>query len=362
MLIPLLLLSSLTAAQHTANPDLKSEGAFGFPQARATVLCDTPDLRLSVFNDGEHLFVQAVLWNDGDDAAGETRDGRAIGDRSSLIVDVDADRQVTAKLDRTYHLNPWPSRAGLQGSSQGRGSIAYLSHGDAKVRVDTYLIPASELGRKPGDPVRIAFLANSTVPEFTANSVGFESDKTYHAHHLPWESFHDVTLAPGPASIDAQLVPEGRDTIVREAKAKPPALGEVPPAFAAESWINWKGDQPPTPEFLRGKVVVVEFWATWCGPCIAGIPHLNEIHEKHAKDGLVLLSLTDQSRAHVEEFVKQKDMRYTVGVKSQTADAYGVSGIPAAFVIGRDGKLLWSGHPAREEFERAIVEALKQTF
>src|SRR5207244_3018412 len=64
--------------------ELGNNGAFGFPQARAGVLCDTPQLRFSVCNDGEFFFAQAVLWGDGDDSVGKTGDGRAIGDWSKL--------------------------------------------------------------------------------------------------------------------------------------------------------------------------------------------------------------------------------------------------------------------------------------
>jgi hypothetical protein len=82
---------------------------------------------------------------------------------------------------------------------------------------------------------------------------------------------------------------------------------------------------------------------------VAGIPHLNELHEKYGpadRGGLVILSLTDQDPTPVEKFVKEKPIKYAVGAGSETIDAYGVTGIPHAFVIGRDGNLVWEGHPA----------------
>ena len=59
------------------------------------MLCDTDALRVSAVNDGEHLYVQAVMWTDNDDAVGETQDGREIGDNSTLRVDMDADGKAT---------------------------------------------------------------------------------------------------------------------------------------------------------------------------------------------------------------------------------------------------------------------------
>ena len=110
---------------------------------------------------------------------------------------------------------------------------------------------------------------------------------------------------------------------------------------------------------LHGKVVVVEFWATWCGPCTAGIPHLNELHEKYNKDGLVILSLTDQCAKAIEKFAKDRGMQYAVGAGSETGKDYGVAGIPHALVIGRDGKLRWQGNPNDDGFEKQIADAIK---
>jgi thiol-disulfide isomerase/thioredoxin len=351
-------------------------GAFGFPQQDGKVLCETPDLKLGAWNDAEHLYVQAVLTGDGDETLGLTADGRKIGDNSNLIVDVDGDGATTANVDRSYTLNPWPSlpglrystllgggrSTGLQGDSKGRGAISYVAvEGGKKVRVDSYLIPLAEIARKPGDKVRVAFYGHSTVPELTVNSVGYAATKRYYSHSLPWKDFHDFALVDRPASLDIQRVPEGRTTIEIAVKSKleMPKVGSEPPEVTSMAWLNWNGAEPPSLKSLRGEVVAVEFWATWCSPCVAGIPHLNEIHDKHANEGLIILAVTDQAkRDYIEQFMKTKPMRYTVGVGSEASDAYGVQGIPHAFVIGRDGKLVWHGHTADEAFGKTIVEEL----
>src|SRR5687767_955122 len=78
-----------------AAENLERDGAFGFPQKAAKVLCDRADLKFSVWNNDEYLFAQAVLWNDGDDSLGKTEDNREIGDNSSLLLDLDADGKPT---------------------------------------------------------------------------------------------------------------------------------------------------------------------------------------------------------------------------------------------------------------------------
>lgn len=368
--------------------DLRSDGAFGFPQKSARVLCDTEELRLSAVCDGVHLFVQAILWKDGDSTDGLTDDGRKIGDNSTLIIDADADGKPTRDIDRNYTLNPWPALAGLhysvvmgagmstglQADSKGRGSIQYVDEGRKKIRVDNYHIPIGELKSEQGKDIRLAFWASSAAPEFRVNSVGYgpkDPAAKYWPHHLPAEKHHTFALAKMiDGELDGQTVPEGRGTIAVKAKQKPPAVGTMvgteggPPEISAAAWKNWKSadGKPPTLAGLRGKVVAVEFWATWCGPCVAGIPHLNELHTRHKDEGLVILSLTDQAAAAVEKFVEARGdgMSYPIGMGSETGDAYGVSGIPQAFVIDRTGKLVWEGHPADKGFDAAIAKALKE--
>jgi thiol-disulfide isomerase/thioredoxin len=306
---------------------------------------------------------------------GEAADGRPLGDWSSLTIDADGDGKATRDVDRIYSLNPWPQRPGLHYSvvfddrgtsgltadSKGRGAVSYVGTGEGKrVRVDSYLVPLAELQTSPGKPLRFAFWGSSPTPKLVVNSVGFASDKPYYTHNLPRDRWHQFTLADRLAVIDVQAVPEGRGTITiegDEARAMP-EVGAAPPEVIAGAWLNWAGKEAPSLAGLKGKVVVVEFWATWCGPCVAGIPHLNEIHEKYAGRGLVLLSLTDQGKAHIEEFMQKRPMKYTLGVRSNAAQEYGVKAIPYAFVIGRDGKVSWHGYSNEDEFEAQIKAAL----
>jgi thiol-disulfide isomerase/thioredoxin len=115
-----------------------------------------------------------------------------------------------------------------------------------------------------------------------------------------------------------------------------------PKEINAKGWINSEG---VTLQKLKGKVVIVEFWATWCPPCRASIPHLVELRDKLDKSKVEIIGLTDEPKSKIETFVKDMKMNYTVGYGSTSGQAYGVTGIPHAFVIGPDGKIAWDGHP-----------------
>lgn len=139
-----------------------------------------------------------------------------------------------------------------------------------------------------------------------------------------------------------------------------PAVGAQAPEFGGTKFFNVPSAQstPVTLASLRGRVVVLDFWATWCGPCVASIPHLIELHDKYAEQGLVIVGHTDGSSMNVEEFIKAKKIPYLISVGPDIGDAYGVSGIPHVFVIDPDGKVAWHGHPASMQ-ESVITAALK---
>ena len=132
-------------------------------------------------------------------------------------------------------------------------------------------------------------------------------------------------------------------------------VGKPAPELSVKKWFNGSGT---TLAQAKGKIVVVEFWATWCPPCKAAIPHLKELNQKFKKKGVVFLSLTDEDAVAVEPFMKAQGMDYTVGTGSKTAAAYGVAGIPHAVVIGKDGKVKWEGHPM-SGLDKALAEATK---
>lgn len=117
------------------------------------------------------------------------------------------------------------------------------------------------------------------------------------------------------------------------------------------------------------RIYIVEFWATWCPPCRTSIPLLTELQRKY-KDKLVIVGLSNEELEVVKPFVQQMgtNMDYVVAVDADGApsnlgymEAYGQTGIPQAFIVGRDGKVLWVGSPLLG-LEQAVEQVLAGTY
>jgi thiol-disulfide isomerase/thioredoxin len=148
-------------------------------------------------------------------------------------------------------------------------------------------------------------------------------------------------------------------TIAAEKKLKE-LIGQDAAKLAVDVWVN--GD-PLTDEDLKGKVVLLDFWAVWCGPCVSTFPHLIEWNKEYADKGLIIIGLTNYygmvwdedtknfKRAEkpseeaenemLEKFAEQHKLTHRFGVcKERTmAEYYGVTGIPEVVVIDRHGKI-----------------------
>jgi thiol-disulfide isomerase/thioredoxin len=140
-----------------------------------------------------------------------------------------------------------------------------------------------------------------------------------------------------------------------EKKAKLGVGDAAPPITKVTAWLNGS----PVTAFEKDKVYVLEFWATWCGPCIAAMPHLTELGNEYKAKGLVVIGMTNKddngnNKESVTRFVEKNKgeklgyaVAYSDGEENNAAymEAAGQNGIPCSFVIGKDGKVAYIGHP-----------------
>lgn len=161
-------------------------------------------------------------------------------------------------------------------------------------------------------------------------------------------------------------------TLLVAADAQPAfKIGQAAPEFKAGRWLK----QGPISKLELGQIYVLEFWATWCGPCRAAMPHLTELAHKHAGKvtviGINVLERTPSEKLDrlLDQFVAQmgKDLDYPVC--RDTADDFLLNhwfkptrspGIPETVVVDASGRIAWIGHPSR--LDRVIKELLAGEF
>jgi thiol-disulfide isomerase/thioredoxin len=132
--------------------------------------------------------------------------------------------------------------------------------------------------------------------------------------------------------------------------------GDPAPKLETGKWVQGE----PVKDFQKGKAYIVEFWATWCPPCRASIPHLNETYLKFKDKGLVVIGQDcwEKDESLVAPFVEKMGdkMTYRVALDDKTSnkkgqmaitwmEAAGRNGIPSAFLVDTKGKIAWIGHP-----------------
>lgn len=162
--------------------------------------------------------------------------------------------------------------------------------------------------------------------------------------------------------LDAFLAAEGERRKKGEEAPKPqnPLIGKTAPDFEVETL----GGEKVRLSALRGKIVVLDFWATWCGPCREEFPILEKLHREFQEKGVVFLALsTDDEPEKVPPFVKAGEITMSVAMADDEIEsAYGISGIPALFLVDPSGTIrhFHEGyHPEIEEKLRQEISALQ---
>jgi peroxiredoxin/YHS domain-containing protein len=143
----------------------------------------------------------------------------------------------------------------------------------------------------------------------------------------------------------------------------PPALPREAPSFSVADLDG----RPISNKSLEGRVVLLDFWATWCAPCRKSMPELQALHDKYSARGfgVVGMSIDEGGPSKVKKFVQSKQIRYPIAMDSGKApawDAFKVKAVPAAFLIDREGRIVaqWTGSPpSGKELEEKLEELLR---
>jgi len=132
------------------------------------------------------------------------------------------------------------------------------------------------------------------------------------------------------------------------------APGDPAPAFA----LSTADGRTIALDELRGRVVYLDFWASWCGPCRRSFPWLNEMHQKYGARGLSVVGVNvDKRRADAERFLQQTPAIFTIvyDEAGKTPEAYAVKGMPSSYLIDSTGNVVAVESGFRDE-QKAVFE------
>jgi len=158
-------------------------------------------------------------------------------------------------------------------------------------------------------------------------------------------------VAAAPALAQGQTAPQ--EAAQAQGEIQPLELGDKAPSMRVQEWL--KGNEITS--FQPGHVYVVEFWATWCPPCIASIPHLTKLQKEHQGKVTIIGMTTADTRGNTLERVRgfvadpPSEMGYTVAFDegretwNRFMAASGQGGLPTSFIVDQQGRVAWIGHP-----------------
>ena len=134
--------------------------------------------------------------------------------------------------------------------------------------------------------------------------------------------------------------------------------GDIAPEITATTWINTEEDESPFEGDTDPQLVMLEFWGTWCGPCVRSMPKVQQLWDRYRGHGLLVVAITREAAGEVRGFLKENG--YTMPVACDPSQAciseFTLSGWPSTYLIDRDGKILWRGAPygVEPEIEKAL--------
>lgn len=131
---------------------------------------------------------------------------------------------------------------------------------------------------------------------------------------------------------------------------------KLTPAIEVKEWILKEGEKTPA---LKNKIIIVEFWASWCVGCVQAFPHINELADKFSSDDVLFVSMNSYDKPQtIRKFLDKKELKTFVAADNEkaTTNNFNVTLIPKTFILNKKGEIVWSGDPGQ------LTEKLLDTF
>ncbi len=290
---------------------------------------------------------------------------------------------ITAKAAQTRaDFSKSPSRASAAIGQQNPGLLFALSENAATALLtdatDVSKLPDEKIGQQSFTALNVKKPRNEQVVLIDSSThlvrqIRVDIAKTLAADGAPNVKSATLTFDYGTVTPNADVKPEQfawtpPEGALDAAKMKDPGdsavqamVGKPAPDFT----LKGMDDKDVSLKDLKGSVVVIDFWATWCPPCRKGLPHLDKLYQDNKEAGLKVFALNQrEEKDKVSEFITKTKLAIPVLLDSEgeTGEAYKVNGIPQTVLIGKDGlvkKVIVGFDPESNELEQAVEEELK---
>ncbi len=152
------------------------------------------------------------------------------------------------------------------------------------------------------------------------------------------------------------------------ASAAPPApweIDEIIGMSAPDFTLKSVSGEDTSLSSFRGKVVVLNFWATWCPPCVKEMPSLNKLYKNYKEQGIIVIAAsTDNSIAKINKFLKRNPVDFIVvsDPDYRTSRDFKVFSLPTSFLIDKDGKIVKKYLGEIDWMDQSVVEEIKKLF
>jgi thiol-disulfide isomerase/thioredoxin len=215
--------------------------------------------------------------------------------------------------------------------------------------------------------------AQKYLNEFVSKAPASERQKMAYAHFYLAEAYKGdgkydeaekeyKTVLSEYSNVNPRLTQFVQNNMAMLGTERKTAVGGEPLPFTVTSLTGEK----LSPEQYRGKVLLIDFWATWCGPCIAEMPNVKRVYDKYHGKGFEIVGISlDQSRDRLDAYIEQNNIQwpqYFDGKwwNNDVATIYGIKSIPATLLVDRDGKIRYKslrGKQLESAVEKLVAES-----